>query len=283
MIVTPDGVHLHLVEEGLGTPVVLLHAHTMDLRVWDEVVPTLLVEGCRVIRYDQRGHGRSSSPPSGYRYGDHAADLADVITRLVDGPANVVGLSRGAGIALELAVRRPALLRSLALVAPLVPDFTLSEEMFESFRALAQAIRTEGVQPALRAHWLGHPLIASAAAIPGVRERLDAMFNTFPAGEYLASGRDAPDRSWKLTDRLGEIVTPALVMAGEHETPDFAAMAALLAETMPASVLEIVTDSGHLVPMEQPRAAARALLTFLGSLDHPGEPAEAALVGPPRA
>jgi 3-oxoadipate enol-lactonase len=266
MIVTPDGVHLHLVEEGHGAPVILLHGHTLDLRVWEEVVPSLIAAGFRAIRYDQRGHGRSSSPPSGYRYGDHAADLAEVIARLDAAPAHVVGLSRGAGIALELAVRQPALVRSLALIAPLVPDFELSEELFESFRALARAIRGEGVQPAMRAHWLGHPLIASAAAIPGVRERLEAMFNTFPAGEYLASVRDGPDRAWKLTDRLGEIATPALVMTGEHEIPDFAAMAALLAERLPGSVLEIVTDSGHLVPMEQPRAAAEVLVHFLCSL-----------------
>lgn len=263
MIVTPDGVHLHLVEEGQGTPVVLLHGHTLDLRVWDEVVPSLVGAGFRAIRYDQRGHGRSSSPPSGYRYGDHAADLAEVIIRLNAAPANVVGLSRGAGIALELAARQPELVRSLSLIAPLVPDFILSGEMFESFRALARAIRADGVQPALRAHWLGHPLIASAAAIPGVRERLEAMFNTFPAGEYLASGRDAPDRSWKLTDRLGEIAIPTLVMTGEHEIPDFVAMAALLTEKMPGSALEIVAGSGHLVPLERPGALAAALAGFL--------------------
>jgi 3-oxoadipate enol-lactonase len=266
MVVTRDGVHLHLAEEGQGRSVVLLHGHTLDLRVWDEIAPALAGAGFRVIRYDQRGHGRSSSPPGGYRYGDHAADLAEVITRFDAAPADVVGLSRGAGIALELAVRQPQLVRGLALIAPLVPDFELSEELFESFRALARAIRDEGVQPALRAHWLGHPLIASAAAIPGVRERLEAMFNTFPAGEYLTSGRDAPDRAWKLTDRLAEIAIPALVMTGEHEIPDFAAMAALLAERLPGSVLEIVPDSGHLVPMEQPRATVDVLVRFLRSL-----------------
>jgi 3-oxoadipate enol-lactonase len=263
MIVTPDGVHLHLVEEGQGAPVVLLHGHTLDLRVWDDIVPALARAGFRVIRYDQRGHGRSSSPPAGYRYRDHAADLAEVITRLDAAPADVVGLSRGAGIALELAARQPRLLRSLSLIAPLVPDFILSGEMFASFRALARAIRSEGIQPALRAHWLGHPLIASAAAIPGVRERLEAMFNTFPAGEYLATERDTPDRTWKLTDRLGEIAVPTLVLRGDGEIPEFAAMAAVVAATVPGARLRVIAGSGHLVPLERPGALAAALAGFL--------------------
>jgi 3-oxoadipate enol-lactonase len=265
VIVERNGVALNVSVEGQGMPVVLLHGHALDLRVWDEVVPRLVEAGYRAIRYDQRGHGRSGSPSSGYRWGDHAADLAKVINRLDAAPAHLAGLSKGAGIALELAVRSPELVRSLTLVAPLVPDFKLSEGLMESFRDLATAIRNQGVQPAVRTLWLSHPLIASAYALTGTRERLEAMVNTFPAGEYLAAERDAPDRSWKLTDRLGEIAVPTLVVSGERDIPDFVAMAALLAERVPGSVLEIVSECGHLVPLEQSQATAGIVLRFLGA------------------
>jgi 3-oxoadipate enol-lactonase len=263
MILEREGVAINVKVEGQGTPVVLLHGHTLDLRVWDEIVPPLVEAGYRAIRYDQRGHGRSGSPPSGYRWGDHAADLAAVIDGLGATPTHVVGLSKGGGIALELALRNPELVRSLALVAPLVPDFALSDGLMESFRALARAIRTQGVQPALCELWLSHPLIAPAAAIPGAREHLEAMLNAFPAGEYLAAKRDTPDRTWKLTDRLGEIERPTLVVSGERDIPDFVAMAALLAEKVPGSVFEIVPDCGHLVPLEQPQETRGTLLRFL--------------------
>lgn len=263
MILVREGVALNVKVEGQGRPVVLVHGHTLDLRVWDQVVPPLVEAGCRTIRYDQRGHGRSSSPPSGYRYGDHAADLAEVVTRFDAAPAHLVGLSKGAGIALELALRSPELVRSLALVAPLVPDFPLSDRLMESFRALASAIRTQGVQPALRALWLTHPLIASAAAMPGSREQLEAMLNTFPAGEYLTAERDAPDRTWRLTDLLGEIAMPTLVLHGDGEIPDFAAMADLVVATVPGARLQVIAGSGHLVPLERPGALAAALAGFL--------------------
>jgi pimeloyl-ACP methyl ester carboxylesterase len=265
MILARDGIALNVRVEGLGAPVVLLHGHALDLRVWDDVVPLLLGAGYRAIRYDQRGHGRSGSPPSGYRWCDHAADVEKVISALDAAPAHLVGLSKGAGIALELMLRSPEVVRSLALIAPLVPDFALSEAVRGSFREIASAARTMGLQRAMRAHWLPHPLLASAAGIPGVRERLEGMVNGFPGGEYFAACRDASDRDWKVTDRLGEIGVPTLVVSGERDIPDFSAMAALLAESVPESVLEIVPECGHLVPLEAPHATAEILLRFLGT------------------
>ena len=266
MIIERDGVALNVVAEGAGEAAILLHGHSLDLRVWDEVAPALVRSGFRAVRYDQRGHGRSGSPPSGYRWGDHAADLAAVIERFAPGAAHVVGLSKGGGIALECAVRRPDLVRSLVLVGPLVPDFPLSEAMTVSFREVARAIGTRGVQPAMREVWLRHPLIATAAACPGARERLEAMVLAFPAGEYLASVRDLPDRDWKVTDRLPDIAAPTLILRGERETTEFAAMADRLAVEIPHAGMEIVPGSGHLVPLEQPGSLAGLVVRFLRSL-----------------
>lgn len=261
MILNRNGVALHVVVEGDGQPVVLLHGHSLDLRVWDEVAPALAGEGFRVIRYDQRGHGRSASPPSRYRWGDHASDLLAVIDACGTRPAHVVGLSKGGGIALETALREPGAVRSLGLVGPLVPDFPLSGELSASFREMARLIRSAGVQGALE-YWLGHPLIASAHALPGVRERLEAMVLAFPAGEYFAQ-RDAPDREWSVAERLGEIGAPTLVVSGARDIPDFAAMAALLSERVPHAALEIVDECGHLVPLERPGELSAMLLDHL--------------------
>jgi pimeloyl-ACP methyl ester carboxylesterase len=261
-----EGVAINVLDDGRGEPVALLHGHTLDLRVWDEQAAALLAAGYRVIRYDQRGHGHSASPSSGYRLGDHAADLAALLRHLGAVPAHVVGLSKGGGIALELALREPAMVRSLVLVAPLVPDFALSPGVVDSFRALARAIRADGVQPAIRALWLPHPLIATAHALPEQRARVESMVLDFPAGEYLAGSRDAPDRAWTVVDRLGTLAVPTLVVSGENDVPDFVAMAALVAERVPGCVLEVLAGCGHLVPLEQPAALSAALLAFLGAL-----------------
>jgi len=265
MIVERDGVALHVMTEGDGDPVVLLHGHSLDLRVFDDLAPALAAAGYRAIRYDQRGHGRSASPPGGYRFGDHAADLDAVLAATGCPSAHVIGLSKGGGIAVEHALRYPDRVRSLTLVGPLLPDFALSAELLGSFREFAKRIRGEGVQAAVRDCWLGHPLMRSAARLPGVRERVEAMTLTFPAGEYFAAARDEVDRDWKVIDRLGEIAVPTLVVSGDGDVPDFIAMAALVSERVAAAALEIVPDCGHLVPLEKPRELEDLVLAFLGS------------------
>jgi len=76
---TRDGVRLHFLDQGHGRPVLLIHGHTLDLRIWDELVGPLHAAGRRTIRYDLRGHGRSERPSRGYHWVDHAADAAAVL------------------------------------------------------------------------------------------------------------------------------------------------------------------------------------------------------------
>ena len=270
MILQVGDVDLNVLDEGSGPPLVLLHGHTLDLRVWDECVGDLLAAGFRVVRYDQRGHGRSGSPAQGYRWGDHAADLAAVVSSRDAAPAHLVGMSKGGGIAIELTLRRPELVASLSLVGAMVPDFQLSDELMASFRELARGIRREGVARAVEALWLTHPLVASAAALPAARARLEAMLRTFPAGEYLAVVRDDPERSWNVPDRLGEIRVPTLVVRGEWEIADFVAMSAAVAERVPGARRVTVASSGHIVALEQPRALTRELLGFLAACGEGG-------------
>ncbi len=264
MMTRVHGVELNVRDEGRGPAVALLHGHSLDLRVWDGLTETLTDAGRRVVRWDQRGHGRSESPPSGYRFGDHASDGAELLQELGAAPADVVGLSKGGGIALELALRHPEAVRSLILVAPLLPDRRLSADLLESFKVFAAAIRSEGVQPAVRRHWLRHPLIAPAMARPGARELVEAMTMGFPAGEYLAEERDPRDRDWAVPDRLGEIGVPTLVISGDDDVPDFAAMARETAAAIPGARLQVVPGCGHLVPLLAPEVLADAVVAFLG-------------------
>jgi pimeloyl-ACP methyl ester carboxylesterase len=263
MDIEHDGVRLHVEEEGDGEPLVLLHGHSLDLTVWNAQAPAWAAAGWRVIRYDQRGHGRSASPPYGYRWGDHAADLAALLRAHGAAPVHLVGLSKGGGIAVELALRAPELVRSLVLIGPLLPDYPLSAELVDSFRRFARAIRADGVAQAVRVAWLDHPLIASAAAHPEAGARLVAMIERFPAGEYLATARDEPDRTWNAVERLGEIAVPTTVIGGELDVPDFVAMARLAAERIPGARLEVAPGCGHLVPVERAGETASLVLAHL--------------------
>jgi pimeloyl-ACP methyl ester carboxylesterase len=109
-IVTSDGVRLHVREwPGGGSDVLLIHGLASSSHIWDLVAPRLVRLGLHPVAYDQRGHGLSSKPSSGYGFDRTTADAAAVIRATRLHRPIVVGHSWGANVALELAVRRARL------------------------------------------------------------------------------------------------------------------------------------------------------------------------------
>jgi lipase len=94
----------------------LLHGLASSSHIWDLVAPRLAASGVRSVGYDQRGHGRSGKPSSGYGFVRTSADAAAVIRRLRLRHPVVAGHSWGANVALELAVRSPRSVGSTVLV-----------------------------------------------------------------------------------------------------------------------------------------------------------------------
>ena len=99
---------------GTGDPILLVHAGGLDRRMWDGTTDELSGHGL-VIRPDLREAGET--PPGSAPYAHHA-DLGVLLDEIGRGPAHVVGVSFGAGVAAELALERPDLVRSLVLVSP---------------------------------------------------------------------------------------------------------------------------------------------------------------------
>ncbi|MGI5243295.1 alpha/beta fold hydrolase [Dactylosporangium sp. CA-139066] len=95
-------------------PVLLLHGLASTHRWWDLVAEQF--PDRRVVRFDHRGHGQSSTPPIGYTITRFAADAARVLDAMDVGPCVVAGHSLGAAVALELAVRRPDQVDGVCLV-----------------------------------------------------------------------------------------------------------------------------------------------------------------------
>src|SRR5437667_3322152 len=101
-------------DRGSGSPVVLVHAGVADRRMWDPQLDALSAVH-RVIRYDARGFGESL-PPQG-SWSQHT-DLIDLLDQLLISRTHLVGVSMGAGIAVEAALARPSTIESLVLASP---------------------------------------------------------------------------------------------------------------------------------------------------------------------
>jgi pimeloyl-ACP methyl ester carboxylesterase len=107
--VTSDGCGLYYEEAGEGTAIVLIHPAGATASTWGSVTEELARLG-RVIAYDRRGDARSGGGPA-RSMSTHTADAAAILESLRAAPAVVVGTSAGAAIAVDLAVRRPDLVR----------------------------------------------------------------------------------------------------------------------------------------------------------------------------
>jgi pimeloyl-ACP methyl ester carboxylesterase len=119
---TGDGTRLHVVEWTPDptvterTEVLLVHGLASNAYVWEGVGRRLAAQGHRTVAVDQRGHGRSDKPETGYDFGTLIEDLRTLLVRLgLDRPL-VAGQSWGGNVVLELGWRHPAAVRGIICV-----------------------------------------------------------------------------------------------------------------------------------------------------------------------
>lgn len=258
-------VTLYYEDEGSGDPVLLIHGHTMDRRIWDPVMPGLLAANLRVLRPDLRGHGRSTRPDFGYHVSHHATDMAAVLEDAGIDSVTVVGYSIGGAVALEMALTMPDILRRLVLMSPVMPDRPFEPAFMDNLREVARVTRSEGIEAAMHGPWASNPLFAYSFSKPGIREAAAAINRDFPGAEYLATERDRVERSWTVPERLSEIGIPTAVIAGDHETPGFRAYAEEAAKGIPDARIEIFENCGHLLPLEEPDRVSKAIIDTVRS------------------
>jgi len=241
---------------GQGEPVLLIHGLGSGRHDWDPQMAQLSTR-YRVITYDVRGHGDSSKPRGPYNMEQFAEDAAAMIRELALPPVHVVGLSLGGMIAFQLAVDDPELVRSLTIInsGPEVIPRTLRDHLTLRTRLLL----TRLLGPARLGKILAKRLFPKPEQDLLRRAFVSRVAQNDPRA-YLASTKAI--LGWSVTDRIGQITCPVLVIAAERDYTPIAAKRAYLGKLQKAR-LEVIMDSGHATPWDQPRALNAKLLAFL--------------------
>lgn len=221
---------------GEGRPLVLLHGAYMSIDLLGALLSGL-AETRRVIAVEQQGHGRTADVDRPITYEQMADDTAALVRGLEVEQADVVGYSMGGGIALQLAIRHPDLVRRL-VVASAACAFdgmpAVAREMFPSIT----------------------PEMFAGSPIEAAYLRLAPDPAGFPTLVEKLTQLDTTDYDW--TQDVSRIAAPTLVVLGDSDgiTLDHAVeLFKLLGggvmgdlQGMPASQLAVLPGTSHFVP-----------------------------------
>src|SRR5213592_2543987 len=242
-------------------PVVTMsHSLATDRGMWDPTVPAL-TSRFRVLRYETRGHGQTAAPKSAYSLDQLADDALALLRALGIQRTHWVGLSMGGMIGQTLALKAPELFSSLVLCDT---SSRIPPEAKPLWDERVHTAETKGMEPLVEgtlARWLTTPFRERGGEVV---ERVRGMIrSTNPVG-YI--GCCQAISSLNLTDRIGVIKSPTLIIVGEEDQGTPVAASRVMNEQIKGSQLAILKSAAHLSNMEQPEAFTQALVGFLSKL-----------------
>jgi 3-oxoadipate enol-lactonase len=251
----PCEVH-HELSGPADAPVLVLSGSLgTDMSMWDPQVESLSAR-FRLLRYDQRGHGRSPVPPGPYSVAELGQDLLALLDRLEIQDASLCGLSIGGMTAMWVASHAPARVRRLALLctsALLGPEST--------WRERAETVRTRGLEAIADAgleRWFTEGF---RRRDPETVARLRAALCATPPEGY--AGCCEAIAVMDLRDDLGSITAPTLVIAGAEDPATPPEHGRLIAQAIRGARIEVMSPAAHLASIEQAERVNQLIVPFL--------------------
>ena len=258
-----DGGKLFFEAAGKGENIVLIHDGAVHREVWDAQFP-VFAEKYRVIRYDRRGFGKSPNPTIPFSNID---DLNQLFIQLKLKKAVIMGISSGGGLAIDFTLKYPDKVSSLVLVGAVVGGYGYTSHMFTRgghVKSLAELLS----DPQKTIEYFGKedPYEIYKENIKA-KEKFLKLLNENPINvsqkdNTLLIRADRPAAKY-----LDEIKVPTLILVGEYDIPDVHAHAGVIEFGIPNARREIIYNSGHLIPLEQPEVFNEVSLKFLSGIE----------------
>ena len=272
-----NGIVLHYVDQGKGTPVIFVHGSLSDGGYWADQVGQF-AEHYRAIAYSRRHNYPNINPArTGYSAVADAEDLAGFIYALHLGKVVVIGHSYGALAALFLVANHPELVRALVLAEP--PAISLLEHLpgdkAKTGEEMFQDIQRRMVTPMQQAFLRGD---RSA----GIGAFMAYVFNDPHAWDQMTESardetlRDAPEWDVMMTTgtlfpdiepgTVKKITAPVLLLSGAKSYPFLGLISEELARLLPNREAITLPNAGHQMWYQAPEVCRKDVETFLGRI-----------------
>jgi 3-oxoadipate enol-lactonase len=262
MKITANGISINYTLDGpVGAPVVTLsHSLATTLAMWEPQLAALTAR-YRVLNYDTRGHGGTDAPRGAYTLDQLADDAKALLAALGIQRTHWVGLSMGGMIGQTLALKAPQLFTSLVLCDT---SSRIPPEAKPLWDERIHTAETKGMDPLVEgtlSRWFTAPFKEKGGPVV---ETVRGMIRSTPPAGYI--GCCQAISGLNLTDRIGAIRAPTMIIVGEDDQGTPVAASKVMNEQIKGSELVILKSAAHLSNMEQPEAFTRALTGFLAKV-----------------
>ncbi|OZI55613.1 alpha/beta fold hydrolase [Bordetella genomosp. 5] len=242
-----------------GAPMVLIHGSLCDCRYWKPQLGPLGRQ-FRVLAPSLRHYWPEAWDGEGadFSIAQHTADVSALIETVAGEPAHLVGHSRGGRIAIDVALARPDLVRSLILADP---GLSLpGEDERGDFRQRAlEHIRAGDADTGLA-------LFIDTVTGPDTWRRMVPWFKDMVRDNAATLLGQAVEPPAPLDlDALAALGLPTLLIGGALSPPPYPAFIERLQTLMPQAQRVAITGSSHGMNLGNPRAFNQAILDFLGA------------------
>lgn len=251
---------------GQGPPILLLHASVVDSWAWEPLTPFLLAAGYRVVAFDRRGAGDSTTADVPF---SDRADAIAVLDALDIGRAAFVGNSRGGTIAIDTAVEYPDRVISIATIGASLGGYQVEPvpreaALFKERDRLERIDDPDAYADVCVRLWVDGPGQSAERVPEDIRELVREMCLE------LADR----DRVWgqpqrlepPAAERLGRLTMPLLAITGALDVSAVAVAAYYLAANAPDAHAVVMPDVAHMIGLEAPEELGALITEFLAPL-----------------
>lgn len=247
---------------GEGPAVLLLHGISNSGRAWSPQVPALVAAGYRVIVPDHAGHGASDRLAAPFGVADIADDTERLLAALAIDRLDIVGLSLGGMVALELALRNPGRIGRL-IVANSFPQTNSP-----AFKAMAQgwADVFESPHGPVRRFEQNWPTLVSTA-FQNSPEGLQT-YQAWHGNAATSDGASLAQIARGITDfdvleRLGQLAAPTLLIAGSDDRMSLPHYSQAMAERIASGTCLEIPGAAHISNVDSSQVFNAHMLAFL--------------------
>lgn len=264
-VATTGNGQIYYEERGKGEPLLLLHGHSLDRRMWDQQWKAFS-KHYHVVRMDFRGYGQSSEQREDLQM-THADDVLTLMDSLHIQRAHIVGLSMGAFVAGDLLAMHPERLITCTMASGGIrsskgPGEPMTAEESARRDTEIAALKEKGVEQ-MKREWTEQLISSGGSQRERMRPGLTQMIQDWTAWQPLHKEVRLfyAKEAWQRFVSQANTV-PTLCIRGENE------MKGKKSKPRELQYLEngryiVIPDCGHMLNMERPEEFNNAILHFL--------------------